>query len=98
MNYLIIVHCYANRNLTVFFDFNHEDIVFSAFTIHIRIQLNELHRTIYRKRKTKSARILRFLNLTYCASELEAPQKIEQQKVAIQPLEELDDGKSHPSS
>ena len=52
-----------------FFDFNHEDIVFSAFTIHIRIQLNELHRTVYRKRKTKSARILRFLNLTFRSNE-----------------------------
>ena len=59
----MIVHCYANRNLTVFFDFSHEGIVFLVFTIHIRIQLVEMHLTMYRKREKKPARILRFLNL-----------------------------------
>ena len=47
----MLVHCYANRNFTVFFDFSHEGIVFLVFTIHIRIQLIEMHRTMYRKRK-----------------------------------------------
>ena len=60
----MIVHCYANRNLTVFFDFSHEDIIFLVFTTHIRIQLVEMHLTMYRKREKKPARILRFLNLT----------------------------------
>ena len=60
----MIVHCYANRNFTVFFDFSHEGIVFLVFTIHIRIQLIEMHRTMYRKRKKKSAQILRLPNLT----------------------------------
>ena len=46
-----------------FFDFSHEGIVFLVFTIHIRIQLIEMHRTMYTKRKKKSARILRLPNL-----------------------------------
>ncbi len=38
----------------VFFDFWHQKIVFSEFNIYIRIQLFELHLTMYKNKKNKN--------------------------------------------